>query len=77
MWMTFDHVKHVQRWMTMACHVYNLVYYNVMMIVICDMQSEDTKAQCILWKKLNTIVEKKGLNTIIFKGFMADNMQAN
>jgi len=47
-----------------------------MTIVICDMQSKDTKAQCILWKKLNTIVEKKGLGTFIFKGFMVDSVQA-
>jgi hypothetical protein len=36
-WMMFDHIKHVQGWMTMACHVYNPVYCKVMTIVVCDM----------------------------------------
>jgi len=48
-----------------------------MMIVVCDMQFEDMEAQCILWKKLNAIIEKKGLGMPIFKGFMVDNAQAN
>jgi hypothetical protein len=46
-WMMFDHVKHVQGWMTMAYHIYDLIYCKVMMIVVYDMQSEDTKVQCI------------------------------
>jgi hypothetical protein len=36
-WLMFDHVKHVQEWTTMACHVYNSVYYKVFTIAICDM----------------------------------------
>jgi len=44
----------------MACHVYDLAYYKVMMITICDMQSKDIEAQCMLWRKLNIVVEKKG-----------------
>jgi hypothetical protein len=35
------------------------------------------KAQCILWRKLNPIIEKKGLGTPIFKGFMANGGQTN
>ncbi len=61
----------------MACHVYNPVYYKVMMIVICDMQFEDMKSQCIMWMKLNAIVEKKGLGMLVFKGFMVDGAYAN
>jgi hypothetical protein len=38
-WMMFGHVKHVQGWTTMACHVYDLVYCKVMTIAVCDMQS--------------------------------------
>ncbi len=48
-----------------------------MTIVICDMQFEDTNVQCILWKKMNAIVEKKGLGMFIFKGSMVDNVHAN
>ncbi len=45
----------------MAYHIFDAIdYYKVMMIVVCDMQFEDTKAQCIMRKKLNVVVEKKG-----------------
>ncbi len=40
-WIMFHHVKHVQGWMTLDCHVYDQVYCEVMMIAICDMQSGD------------------------------------
>jgi len=73
----FDHVKCVQGWITMAYHIYDAIYYKVMTITICDMQSKDTEAQCILWRKLNIVVEKKGLGVPIFKGFMVDGAQAN
>jgi len=76
-WMMFDHVKRVQRWTTMAYHVYDSIYYKVMTIVVYDMQSKDTEVQCILWRKLNVVVEKKGLGTFIFKGFMVDSVEAN
>jgi hypothetical protein len=36
-WIMFDHVKHVEGWMTFACHVYDSFYCKVMMITICDM----------------------------------------
>jgi hypothetical protein len=36
-WMMFDHVKHVQGWMTMACHIYDPIYYKVMMVIVYDM----------------------------------------
>jgi hypothetical protein len=42
-WLIFDHVKRVQEWTTMVCHVYDVAYYKVMTIAVCDMQSEDTK----------------------------------
>jgi hypothetical protein len=41
-WLMFNHVKCVQEWTTMACHVYNLVYYKVFTIIICDMKLEST-----------------------------------
>jgi hypothetical protein len=47
-WLMFDHVKRVQEWTTMACHVYDAAYCKVMTIAICDMQSKDTKVQCIM-----------------------------
>jgi hypothetical protein len=36
-----NHVKHVKGWKTFACHVYDLIYGKVMMILICDMQYEN------------------------------------
>jgi hypothetical protein len=32
--MMFDHIKHVQGWMTMAYHIYDWAYCKVMMIII-------------------------------------------
>jgi len=73
-WMMFDDVKRVQGWMTMACHIYDSIYCKVMMIVVYDMQSKDIKFNAfIMWRKLNVVVEKKGLGTPVFKGFMVDN----
>jgi hypothetical protein len=77
-WMMFNHIKHVQGWTSMVCHIYyDLVHCKVMTIGFYDMQSKDTKVQCILWRKLNALVEKKRLSMPIFKGFMAYNAQAN
>jgi hypothetical protein len=35
-WLMFDHVKRVQEWTTMACHVYDATYCKVMTIAICN-----------------------------------------
>jgi hypothetical protein len=43
-WMIFYHIKQVQGWMTMASHVYDLVYCKVMTIAIRDMQFENMEA---------------------------------
>jgi hypothetical protein len=75
--MMFNHVKHVQGWTTMAYYVNDLVYYKVMTITIYDMQSKDTEVQCILWRKVNAIVQNKGLGMLVFNGFMTDGAQAN
>ena len=76
-WMMFDHVKRVKEWTTMACHVYDSLYCKVMTIAVCDMQSEDCSAQVLLWRNLNSIVQRHGVDDIQFKGFMADSAQAN
>jgi len=57
--------------------VYDPVYCKVMTIMVCDMQFEDTKVECILRKKLNVVVDRKGLGTPTFKGFMVYGAQAN
>jgi hypothetical protein len=61
----------------MACPIYDSIYCKVMTIVICDMQFEDTNVQCILWRKLNATIERKGLSMLTFRGFMVDGGQAN
>jgi hypothetical protein len=77
-WMMFNHIEHVQGWMNMVCHIYyNLVHCKVMKIAFYDMKSKDMKAQCILWRKLNALAEKKGLGMHVFKGFMANSAQVN
>jgi hypothetical protein len=47
--MMLDHLKCDNGWTTLACHVYDLVYCKVMTIAICDMQLQDTDAQCVMW----------------------------
>jgi hypothetical protein len=71
-WLMFDHVKRVKEWTTMACHVYDAAYCKVMTIAVCDLQSEDTKGQCIMWRKLNDLMAKNSVQNTNFKGFMAD-----
>ena len=48
-----------------------------MTISTCDMQSEDCKAQILFWQNLNLVMESNGLETVNFKGFMADNAQCS
>ena len=76
-WMRFNHVKHVKKWTTMACHVYDSTYYCVMTIAICDMQSEDAVAQSVLRKNPNVVIVWHGISKPKFKRFMADSAQAN
>jgi len=68
-WIMFDHVKHVANWIIMLYHVYDLVYCKVMTIAICDMQSKDTKAQQIMWTKLNDTMLKHMFLKIEFQSF--------
>ncbi len=56
-WIVFDHVKCVQAWTTMACHVYDTTYCHVMTIVVCDMQFEDVDSQCFMWFSLVTFLK--------------------
>jgi hypothetical protein len=37
-WLMFDHCKHVLGWTTMACHVYDPNYAQVMIVAICNMK---------------------------------------
>jgi len=76
-WMMFDHIKYVNEWTTMACHVYDPQYRRVMTIVTCNMQSEDTEIQMQFWNCLNTVMARQGLHHPNFKGFMADSAMAN
>jgi hypothetical protein len=57
--------------------VYAATYCKVMTITVCDMQSEDMKAQYIMWRELNDLMAKNGVENTNFKGFMADSTQAN
>jgi hypothetical protein len=73
-WIMFDHVKRVEGWTTFTCHVYDSFYYKVMTIMICDMQSENMKAQYIMWWNLNKVMANNGVPNPNFKGFMANNI---
>jgi hypothetical protein len=73
----FDHVKCVDGWTIMACHVYNLAYCKMMTIVICDMQFKDIEVQRIMWTKLNEMMLKHRFLKPNFKEFMVNSAQAN
>jgi len=76
-WLMFDHVKRVKDWTTMACHVYDTSCRKVMTIAVYDMQFEDIEIQCIMWRLLNVVMKRNGIENTNFNGFMADNAQAN
>ena len=61
----------------MAFHVYDANCKKVMNIAIYDMQSEDTKVQCIMWRSLNDVMRHNGVDNPNFKGFMVGSAQAN
>ncbi len=70
----FDHVKLMEGWMTLTCHVYHLFYCKVMTIVKCDLKFENKDVQCVMWQKLNKVMAKKILPNSNFKGFIVDNV---
>ena len=72
-----DHVKRVKGWTTMAAHVYDGIYQQVMTISCCDFQSEDKDAQVLFWQNLNHVIARHDIQHPIFIGFMADNAQTN
>ena len=76
-WLMSDHIKRVNVWTTMACHIYDSTYQRVMTIAYCNFQSEDKDAQVIFWKNLNHVMARDGVLNLQFKGFMADSTQAN
>lgn len=47
--------------MTMAYHVYDSTYCQVIAIPCCDMESEDNIPQHVMWENLNAVMAKSGL----------------
>jgi hypothetical protein len=57
----------------MGCHVYDMTYYKVLIIIICDMQSDDLDSQVFMRSSLTRLVKKVGrIENVNFKGFMAN-----
>jgi hypothetical protein len=59
----------------MAYHVYDPIYYKFMTNAVYDIQFYDMETSCMMWRKLNVAINKKGMGTLMFKGFMADIVQ--
>lgn len=76
-WVFFDFVKRMHEWTTMACHVYNPFVQELQTIAIGDFKVEDTEAQTLFWTLLNRVMEREGYKVAKFRGFMADEAQAN
>ena len=64
-------------WTLLEAHVYDLVYYKVMTICVCDMMCKMADAQEQMWLSMLALLKKHGLENVNFKGFMADSAQAN
>ena len=73
----FDHAKRVINWTLLGVHVYDPMYCKVMTICVCDMMCEMVDAQEHMWLSILALLRKHGLENVNFKGFMADNAQAN
>jgi hypothetical protein len=52
----FDHYKHVQHWTTMGCYVCDPLYYQILAIAICNMQSKDVDSQMLMWNSLHAFI---------------------
>ena len=72
----FDHVKCLKDRFTFAYYVYDSKYCKILIIVCCDMQSEDGTIQTLFWKKLNYVMAENGVSNVNFKGFMTDGTHA-
>lgn len=57
--------------------MYDTKYYKVLTLACCDMKCEDDATQTLFWKYLNVVMAKNSVAHVNFKGFMADNAQAN
>ena len=69
----FDHIKRLNDWTTLACHVYNSKYCKVLTIACFDMQFQDGTAHTFFWKNLNIVIAYNGVSVVNFKGIMVDN----
>lgn len=77
-WVVFDHVKRIEGWTTLAAYVYDPHYRGVMTITTCDMKAKDKLPQGLFWKLINNkTCLKYGIETVDFRGFMADGVQTN
>jgi len=73
----FDHCKHVEGWTTMACHVYDPIYFRVMTIVMFDMQVKDVEFKVFMWWAPLRVMKINGVDNLQFKGFIVNIVQVN
>ena len=64
----FDHVKRVVGWTSLGVHVFDLVYFKVMIIVVCDMICEMAKAQEQMWRSMLLLLDQHRVKNMNFKG---------
>jgi hypothetical protein len=76
-WIMFDHFKCIEGALCIGCHIYDLMYCKILTIYFCNIHSKSTEAQCVLWRKINTLMLKHDLSTTNFKGFMANGAHVN
>jgi hypothetical protein len=58
----------------MGYHVYDMTYCKLLIIAICDVQSNEVDSQVLMWSSLTRLVKKVGkIKNVNFKGFMVNN----
>ena len=74
-WIMSDHDKHVAKWTTMGCNLYDGTYQRIMIHFCCNFQSDNKDAQVFFWHNLNHVMARHGIPKPHFKGFMANSAQ--
>jgi hypothetical protein len=46
----------VQHWTTMGCYVCDPLYYQILTIAICEMQSKDVDSKMLMWNSLHAFI---------------------
>lgn len=61
----------------MAYHVYDLIYFKVMTIVMFEMQVKDVEFQVLMWWAFLRVMKTNDVDNLQFKRFIVNIVQVN